>query len=689
MALVTKPKTKLEWLAEFAPDYLPMKEDLDRAAIDAMDIGLIQAPEEIRYARLPQKISYIKQLPIEQKQAAVKALPESFEMCRICKSNCESRNVAWPPCGNPMLNKQFQYDLLESQGAFDDYDRDEKYRRLLELNPVLWAESEFTFTDKKGDKRAWSARWYQEMFLLCCDQDRVALWGRRMGKSESMIILCLHAAAFRPGSSSQDREYAIHVFAHSETLQEKHYREFIRFIDNSKSLGPMLAEKGGKKDSLILFKNGATIAFHVISGKQRGLSGKLIWFDEAAFYQDEAAIAAALGLRLEEGAVAVIMTSNSSGFRGRFYRFAHKEETFIMQLSAHYNPEWSRRMELLARSEFTDEEYELEVEAKWGEAKSAVFSPRHLDSIQEAYSYSYETTPRDDPILGIDSQVKRPGAFRTLGCDWNEGMNGVHFVITEYDPNIHKEMGGIFKVIHKSIITGDEWSHQAARMEAFALMTGWNCDAAYLDWGGGGSMAIPDLKRMLGSHGYGQLIEHIIGVDMGSNVKIPDPFQPDLIYLVPYKNVMVKKSQQLLQQHRLALPIEEYYDATSKQRVRNIIPQMRDYKVERINNKGQAVYSSDTEEHTLTAFMLSVLGCVVSCTDMLVPNFDEQPAKFAPLKEQLPSAQKSPKGQKREGPPIAIARNPRHNNPFRTGLGGIGLGSRTDGMSPRNRRKPW
>ena len=691
MALVTEAKPKTDWLATFAPNYFPMQQDINQAAVDAMDIGVLRVPEEILYGSAQQKLEYVKQLPSLEKQEIVDLLPDSFEMCRVCKSNCESRNVAWPPCSNTMLNKQFQYDLLDVQGAFNDDDADEKYRRLLELNPVLWAESEFTFTDKAGHKRAWTARWYQEMFLLCSDIDRVALWGRRMGKSESMIVMCLHAAVFRPGANSQDREYGIHVFAHSETLQEKHYREFIRFIENSKTIESALAPRGGKKDSLIVFKNGSTIAFHVISGKQRGLSGKLIWFDEAAFYQDEGAIAAALGLRLEDdGGVTVVMTSNSSGMPCKFRRFSEKDETFMVQLSAHYNPQWNRRMELLARNEFTEQQYELEVEAKWGESTDAVFPPRYIKSIGEMYSYSYKTTPEESPTLGIATQPKKPGAFRTLGCDWNEGMNGVHFVITEYDPNVQKDIGGLFRIIHKSIITGDEWSHIAARNEAFSLMVGWDCDAAYLDWGGGGSMAVPDLKVLLGNSGYSHIIPHVVAINMAQTVDVPDPFDPELIYKVPYKNLMVKKSQHLLQQHRLAIPVEEFGDSTPQQRVRNIVPQMLAYKIERMSKNGQAVYSTDEEEHTLTAYMLSVLGCVVSCTDMIVPNYDAPPAKFAPMQEQLPSAKKSSSTKtgvpQKNNSPIAIARNRGHSNPFATGLKGMGLGSRTGGMSPRNRR---
>jgi hypothetical protein len=683
--LVTKPLTKEDWIDVFAPGYKPMAEDIDRAALDLVDIGLLEAPEEVLLLDRDGRFSFVKELPEDVKRKAVEDTPDSIEMCRICKHNSEKRGTHWPPCNNPLLNKQFQYDVMDASGAFDDLSPDDKYEKLLELNPVMWAESEFTF-ELDGIKRAWSARWYQELFMLCSNPDRCAVWGRRMGKSEACIILCLHAAEFRPGASSSDREYGIHAFAHSENLQEKHFREFTNFLDNSRSLKNKLASRGSKKDSLIMFDTGSSIAFHVISGKQRGVSGKFLWFDEAAFYRDEGAIAAAMGLRLESGGAdtVVLMTSNSSGFMGRFYRFAQKPETFMTQLTAHYNPGWNIRMELLARSEFTEEEYEREVEAKWGESAQAVFSPKHIDSIKELFPYSY-AAQEERLAITLD---KQPGTFRVLGCDWNEGINGVHFCIVEYNPHLRSGGEAVFKLIHKSIITGDEWSHTRARMEAFDLLTGWNCDAAYLDWGGGGSQSVPDLKRMLSSSGYGKLVRNIIAIDMGKTIDIPDPFEPNLIYKVPQKNVMVKKTQQLLQQRRLAIPEEEFLADNPKQRNNNVVPQMRDFRVERLNSKGQAVYSSDLEEHTLTAYMLAVYGGMVSCTDILVPDNEVHLIQKIKSKDPLTSSNKNKKTENTDDVRIAIARN--RDMPGRKGgMNGVGLGSRTHGMRPTNRRDGW
>jgi len=176
---------------------------------------------------------------------------------------------------------------------------------------------------------------------------------------------------------------------------------------------------------------------------------------------------------------------------------------------------------------------------------------------------------------------------------------------------------------------------------------------------------------------------------MSKVADVPDPFQPEITYKIPYKNLMVKHTQKLLQERRLAVPTEDYDDTHKQQRERNIIPQMRDYRVERTNAKGQAVYSSDMEEHTLIAYMLAVYGCVVNCTDMMVPQGETPPAQFSPLKEPLPSAQKTRKkvsSETAEEAPIAIARNPNMTNPFQSGLGGMGLGTRTGGLTPKKRR---
>jgi len=682
--LVTQSLPKERWLETYAPDYKPATEDPLHATLDAMDMGMIPVAADYYKMSKSEKLRFIKQFVTEEEQMRVaESILPSLEMCRICKRNAERRDVTWPPCRNPHLNSRFHFELLESQGVFDNMSAEERFDLRLSMDPVVWAESEFSFYDPKiQSKKAWKAFWYQEYLMLCTNRDKTAQWGRRMGKSEMAIVKGLHAARYRTGDDNPDRLYGIHVFVHSEALKEKHFSEFKRFIDNSVTLGRYFKDQ--KKDELIKLKNESEIKFSVLSTKSAlGQSAKKIWFDEAAYYGElESIISHALGLRLEgRGDVEVFMTSNSSGFRGKFYQHAHKPETTTLQLASHFNPDWNLDMELTAREEYTEEEYTLLVLAEWGESSSAVFSPRHIEECQRLWDYTdYDCRPE-----------KKPGSYRVLGCDWNEGMNGVHFVIIEYDSSTKHHGKPVFKMIKKSIIVGDEWTHERARIEAFDLMTGWDCDAAYLDKGGGGSISVPDLKRMLARAGHFTLANRVVAVDMGAAVEVPDPLNPAMKWRLNQKNLVVRLAQLAVQQHRVGFPKEEYADTNPRARKENVVPQMRDFKVERVGKRGVAIYSSNLEEHTLTAWMLALMGCVVNCTDTLVEQTSFPVQHRAFTEDPLPSAKKNPEKKAKEEAgtiPIAVARNKHHSNPYTRGLKGMGLGSRTKGFLDR-RRRDW
>ncbi len=52
MALVTEAKPKTDWLATFAPNYFPMQQDINQAAVDAMDIGVLRVGRKAQLQKL-------------------------------------------------------------------------------------------------------------------------------------------------------------------------------------------------------------------------------------------------------------------------------------------------------------------------------------------------------------------------------------------------------------------------------------------------------------------------------------------------------------------------------------------------------------------------------------------------------------------------------------------------------------
>lgn len=543
---------------------------------------------------------------------------DSMRMCLECKANCEKRRVPWPPCKKDDLNREFQFDLMKMTNSLDGLDESEILEIQFETDPVLWSAYEFQF-----DGKPWQPFWYQQIFMRCTASQKVARWGRRSGKSECMIALCLWYAKYRIGSKGDDRQYDIHVFTNSEDLAKKHWREFKKFIEAGRTLSTMIVSK--EKGKLLELDNNVTIHFNVLSSKQLGQDAQLIWFDEAAFYESEEAFGQAQALIFSNPDIPMIMTSNSSGFRGKFYEFANLPDTYELHLPAYVNPEWRPSMEMFARRSWSEVEYERMVIAGWGTAESGVFKPHDIERQLQLYPYSSEKI----------STVKAPGKFRVLGNDWNEGSNGVHFVVVEFDANPKKDWNTgkpIFKVVHKRVVSGHEYNHEVAVDIAYQLLMQWNCDAAYLDHGGGGNQNAQRLKIRLMKEGKTTLANRLFAIDMGKNWDVPDIGGGTVAKRA--KNLIVGTCQILSENHQLAFPIEEAADETNQDKSNNIIPQMRHYKVERTDQAGRAIYSREND-HTLTAWMLAVYGCVVEFTDMIAPN--TQGYSYLVAREEMPS----------------------------------------------------
>lgn len=602
--------------------------------------------------------------------------PASSKMCYECKAHSESRDKKWPPCGiddrgRAELNRALQWEAIDTSGVLAGLDDEDKLELNLEADPVLWAMTEFEF-----DGQPWYPRWYQEIFMRCTATNRAALWGRRSGKSECMIALCLWHARYRIGEQGADRNYHIQVFVNSEALANKHWDEFMNFINHGRTLHAMKATQ--QKGKLIQLSNNTTIHINVLSMKQLGQDAHLMWFDEAAFYESDEAFTHASAIRLSRPNTPLIMTSNSSGFRGKFYEFCHQRDTYLLQLPSYVNPDWNQEMEMFARKNYNTQEYETLILADWGQSETGVFSPQNIETCLNNVVYSTEDV----------SIAKPPGAFRVLGNDWNEGVNGVHFVIVEFDPDFRPTGRPVFRVLHKKVISGHEYNHEVAQQQAYSLLMRWGCDAAFLDDGGGGNIAVGRLKLLLRKQGHSNLANQVHGIQMASNYKIPD-YGGEMM-TKRAKNLIVNTCQILLEQYQLAWPVEENEEVTVADKRNNIIPQMRAFRVDKWDVSGRAIYGTDLEDHTLTAWMLAVYGCAVNCTNMIVEHLPGQVELLD--REQMPSEKPDKKLDKKiadEATPGSTYIPP--SAPRR--LGGLpgwnlGPGSRSNGLG-KPRKRTW
>jgi len=556
-------------------------------------------------------------------------IPSSADMCSICKSHHESQGKPWPPCGikktgKAKLNSLFQYEGMVDEGLLDPYTDKQKIDFLLQSDPVTWAESEFII-----DGHPWTPRWYQSMFMRCTSTKKAALWGRRAGKSEAMLVLALWHARYRIGLEGSDKEYYIQIFINSEQLAKKHYDEMFKFINTGRTLKDMIRSK--EKGKRIQLTNNVTISFNVLSMKQIGQDAHFMWFDEAAFYESEEHFSHATAVKLSRPETPLIMTSNSSGFRGKFYEFCNYDDTYTLQLPSYVNPDWDIDMELFSRQNYNAHEYEILIKAEWGSSQDGVFKPSDIEACIKKYPYSRLQC----------SPLKPEGVFRVLGNDWNESANGVHFVIVECDTKHRpRESGGrlVFKTVHKEVVSGHSYNHEVAIAKAMDLLIRWQCDAAFLDDGGGGSISVERLVLKLKKQGKTTLASRVTSMNMSALLPVPD--YNGGITKKRVKNLITNVAQILCENHQLAWPIEETEENTANSKAENIIPQMRAYKVAKWDQSGRAVYESTIGiDHTLTAWLLALYGLVVNTTGLVA---DKLPSvSYMVNLDSLPSEEKS------------------------------------------------
>ena len=478
-------------------------------------------------------------------------------------------------------------------------------------DPVIWARAFLRTNNPKTKKlEPWTARDYQEEMLRCNDTRIVYRCGRRIGKSETMIVGGLHKAY-------TNKQFRVLYVTPYETQVNLIFMRMRELIADSPLLKSQIVRMINSP-YMIEFANGSTIMGFTTGASSgsgaasvRGQRADWIYMDEIDYMGelDYSTVAAIAGERADIGITA---SSTPTGKRGVFYRMCMDPSfgyTQFFHPSTH-NPNWCQEMEDQFRAELTEIQYEHEILAEFGTEEAGVFDKEKLDAAMRREYYLYnELSPTEQKAL--ESSGRYPerliydefnpapyNPFRCLGVDFDKFQAGSSILVLDYDVKTR-----CFKVMKRIEVPRGEYSLDNAVNWIIKVNKIYNpswifCDRGYGDY---------QIERL---HIYGDehpetgLRNKVVGYQFKESLEIMDPVTKE-IRKEPVKQFMVNQLSLDIERERLILsPFDEV-----------LHKQLVDYEVDHVSSSGMPVYTSK-DEHFVDALGLAHLAFVLKFPDI-------------------------------------------------------------------------
>ena len=485
----------------------------------------------------------------------------------------------------------------------------EKLRKIMQ-DPVLWARA-FLVTNNAATKKygPWEARDYQVEMMRDKSLRKVYRCGRRLGKSETMIVEGLHKVF----THKQFRVLYVTPYENQVNLIFMRMKELI-------ADSPLLKNEIVKMKSspyMIEFKNGSVIMGFTTGASSgsgaasvRGQRADWIYMDEIDYMGelDYSTVAAIAGERADIG---MTCSSTPTGARKIFYRMCTDPN---MGYSQHFhpsmdNPNWCQEMEDRCRAECTPIQFEHEYMAEFGTEEAGVFPKDKVDAARNYEYYTYEELtdlqkrnldgqPLPTTYIYDDARHAPSNPFRCVGVDFDQFQAGSSIVVLDFDVNLRK-----FKVIKRIEVPRTEYSLDNAVNWIIRVNNIYNpswifCDRGYGDY------QIERLHIYGDEHPTSGLKNKVVGYQFKENLEIIDPITREL-KKEPLKQFMVNQLTLSFERERIALsPFDE-----------TLHKQLIDYSVDHIGANGMPVYTSK-DEHFVDALGLAHLAFVLKFPDL-------------------------------------------------------------------------
>lgn len=499
---------------------------------------------------------------------------------------------------------------------------------------VTWAEKYLDWKPRKSNK----GEDYQSNILRCSSKRKVLRCGRRLGKSEVMLVW----AMFRLFTNSPQ-----------EKRWDAHTKEWVRGMSHILFIAPYLSqvkdffsrmqrmleqnpELGNEVESFVAtpyykvtLKSGM-----IISGFSAGSSGAssvrgqpadFIMMDEMDYLKQED-IDTLMALLMEHNDVEMIAASTPSGRREYFYEFCSQRMDFKeFFYSSMANPSWGPKMEAELRAAYrTEIGWQHEIMAEFGEAATSVFQFHLLEKASISYKY--------------DEMIRQPECVYSMGIDWNDAENGTKIRIVEYTL-----IDGKIKCVASSTVQKAGWVQTAAVQEALRMNRIWNCSYIYVDCGYGATQI--ELLRKIGQDAqmrkdqWAHLDMNFIntkGINFSSKIDVFDPITglPKKMHMKPY---IVESSVRFFERGMVNFSSEDEI----------LLKQLHGYNIAKVNASGLPIYEAGPAgDHDLDAFMLALVALEIELGEYTKQTYTSNIVFSGNFGQQLGSLDGAPVGNK-------------------------------------------
>ena len=474
-------------------------------------------------------------------------------------------------------------------------------------DPVKWAQAFLrTFNPETKKIEPWKARWYQVKMLRDPSTKKVYRCGRRIGKTETMVVDMLHKA-------STKKNFRILMAAPYENQIRNMFTRLNELIKESPLIKSEIV-KSTKNPYVIEFKNGSMILGFTTgddASSIRGQRADWIFIDEIDF-MSEYCFEVVAAVAIERSDIGITVSSTPLGKRSHFYRMCTDKS---MGYSEHYhpsthNPNWGPQMEAELRAQLTEQGYVHEVLAEFGTQEAGVFPKDKLDEalLFENYAYnelSYEQKIKCDreqiyPAMYIYNKSNPApfNPFRTMGVDWDKYGASSSIIILDYDVILQK-----FKVIKRVEVGRSEYSYDNAINTIVELNDIYNPSFIYCD-AGSGEYQIERLHIIGDERPSTGLKNKVKRWQFGSSIDVMDPITLEMTK-EPVKPFMV--NQLTLAFERSNLILSPFDNVLHKQ--------LTDYEVVKKGSNGRPIYTSENE-HFIDALGLAYLAMVLEFKEL-------------------------------------------------------------------------
>ena len=497
------------------------------------------------------------------------------------------------------LDEEGYYPLEDVYG--EEYDKltiKEKVQLQLKNNPLLWAEKMLNWTPY-NDKREFY-QWYQKEMMLCTSLRIAGRLGRRMGKSEVIVVKALHF-----GMTCLIKNPQILIIAPFMNLCDELHQRMINKLDESAFSGIYSSTKKpyvitiprtefGDFLTIKLFTTGSGSGN--AGASTRGQRADMLINDECG-YTDQESLEAIMPLALESKEVPFLVTSTPSQVPNTFKEWCLKDNEWkdfyypftIMPDFKSGNKEYEQFKKM-----YSIKGWKQEIEAEFFEGSAKVF--KEDDIIASLREFRY---PED--ISDLHPTEQEDWRF-VIGVDWNAAKHGVQIVLQGINLITRRT-----KVWKRISITNDKRELQTrAIKEIIELDRRFNAEKIVVD-NGYGAVQIELLVKHYSM--YSQE-DKIVPVDFASTLIQEHPLTKEK-YSKRMKAIMVAMLEQRFEYRTIEISSIEEGDLKGEDRAgRYLTTQLNYYEIEKYDGRSNPVFkaSGPGTDHALDALLLSNYG---------------------------------------------------------------------------------